>query len=341
MGEFWVPKETMASSFFGPESPRPFSVISEGYLNQFVVPIFPEFERFSFGTSYEEKMYDLIHKYLDLGTSDRTCYIGDSKGSIAKDIGEHFRLLDPIMNVTPGHFNYLETESQKVLPIRVANVGAEEYFRQALHDKNKEQPIFDKVILKDAIRYFQNPRETYTNIMKCVSGYGKMLVMHRPSNLNTLPVFHDAKQRLEENEVPYMDIIQDLQSCRFDVQWAIECVPIVMPKRKWYSMLKEKFPPQMEILSDFEIAMGLRELSEGMMKYEGDVVEFVDRLLFITVSAAHAGNGLPRIQKYGSSPALSFKETKNLKFSMEVTPDIKAMIHKPKQDKCHVQNILW
>ena len=34
-------------------------------------------------------------------------------------------------------------------------------------------------------------------------------------------------------------------------------------QNKWYSMLKNKFPPQLELISDYEINMGIRELSEG------------------------------------------------------------------------------
>ncbi len=32
---------------------------------------------------------------------------------------------------------------------------------------------------------------------------------------------------------------------------------------KWYSMLQNKYPPQMEVISKYEVNMGIRELSEG------------------------------------------------------------------------------
>ena len=57
-----------------------------------------------------------------------------------------------------------------------------------------------------------------------------------------------------------------------------------VPTKKWYSMLQSKFPTQLEIMSDFELLAGVRELSGGVLKYEGGVVDFDDRLLFLVVT---------------------------------------------------------
>ena len=35
-------------------------------------------------------------------------------------------------------------------------------------------------------------------------------------------------------------------------------------------MLKNKFPPQLELISDYEINMGIRELSEGKSKINSE-----------------------------------------------------------------------
>lgn len=148
------------------------------------------------------------------------------------------------MTVIPGHYSYVETDTQKMLPIRIAHVGAEEYFRIQAKEKPENRITFDKIILKDAIRFFENPIEIYENIMKCLNENGKLLIIHRPSTLNTLPVSNDAKKRLNENETPYMDIIKDLRSLDYDLQWDVECLPVLIPTKKWYTMLRSKFPPQ-------------------------------------------------------------------------------------------------
>ena len=47
----------------GPESPRPFSVISEvGTRTNLSLPHVPKHELFSFGESYEKRMCQLIHQ---------------------------------------------------------------------------------------------------------------------------------------------------------------------------------------------------------------------------------------------------------------------------------------
>ena len=186
----------MASSYLGPESHQPLAVISESFQKMYNIPEFGELEKFSFGKQYEERMYMLIHKYLDLETVDKLCYVGDNKGSIAYHLQEKFVLLEPVTTVVPGHFHYAETDGHKMLPIRIAHVGAEEYFRQLVQEnKRGEQTIFDKVILKEVVRYFTNPEQLYQNVLKCLSPTGKLLIIHRAGSLTTLPYFKDAKQR--------------------------------------------------------------------------------------------------------------------------------------------------
>lgn len=325
----------MASSYLGPESPRPLAVISEEYQNRFRIPGYPVWESFTFGDQYNKNIFNLINKYLELETTDRLCYIGDTKGSLAEDIVSRFCLLEPMLTVIPGHYSYVETESNKMLSIRVAHVGSEEYFRLQAKERSENRQMFDKIIVKDALRYFENPIEMYTNIMQCLSKQGKLLIIHRPSCMNTLPMFQNAKQRLEDNEIPYNDIIKDLKSCDFDVQWDVECLPILLSKKKWYSMLKSKFPPQMEILSDFEVLSGIRELSEGIMKYEGDFIEFSDRLLFIVVSnPAEKRRGYPGIKRYNADDLVPFPNLKDLHYSMEITDDLKNYVHmRPQKEK--------
>ena len=72
-----------------------------------------------------------------------------------------------------------------------------------------------------------------------------------------------------------MDIVQHLQNSRLDVQWELEIVPVRMRKRKWLAMMRDHYPPQLEIMSHTEVLGGLRELSEGVLKYEGDQVRKV------------------------------------------------------------------
>ena len=92
-------------------------------------------------------------------------------------------------------------------------------------------------------------------------------------------------------------------------------------------MIKEKFPPVMEVMSSFEIKAGIRELSEGILKYEGDMVEFQDRLLFISASRP-LFSSFPTIQRYGNKHTVQNKAPamRDLSYKMEVTDDIKTYV---------------
>ena len=309
---------TMASYQLGPESPRPFSVLSEGHIRRRIdLPHIPEYERHRFGKAYEDRMFELIHQYLELGTDDRLCYAGEAKGSFAPLLQEKFCLLEPVTTVLAGHLHYEESANHHMLPIKIADIGAEEYFRR----EASNPATFDKIILKDAIQFFDEPQKCYENMMRSLAEFGKILVIHRPAQMNTLPLFTDAKDRLMENDQPFLSIIRDLQDVGLDVQWEIQCVPIIMPRLTWMSMVREKFPAQLEIVSSHEIKSGIRELNEGVLKYGGDIVEFADRLLFITahrpVFSKH-----PSIQRFGKSAHEQLLGTENLKYKMEVTKDI-------------------
>ncbi len=326
----------MATHQLGPETPRPFSVISEDHTKtQLAIPHIPEFELYSFGQGYENQMCKLIHKYLELGTDDNLCYVGQEVGSLAPLLQDKFCVLEPITTVVPGHIHYQESPSHKMVPIRISHVGAEEFFR----DEAQKPPKFTKILLKDAVPYFTNPRETYLNIMRTVKDFGRILVVHRAAPMNTLPLFNEAKDRMESIDKAYMEIIQDLQNMYLDVQWEIECVPVVMSKMKWYAMLKQKYPPQMEVISNYEVRGGLRELSEGVLKYEGEMVEFMDRLLFI--SASHSAYcTYPNIQRFGACETKPFPGLEDLQLQMEVTPDLQPYVrHKLAKDRRDAQKL--
>ncbi|KAK7485622.1 hypothetical protein BaRGS_00023071, partial [Batillaria attramentaria] len=126
---------------------------------------------------------------------------------------------------------------------------------------------------------------------------------------------------LADNDVPYMDIVRDLQGVKLDVQWELEVVPVTMAKRKWLAMVRDHYPPQMEIMSHTEVLSGLRELTEGVLKYEGNQVEFTDRLLFIKATQSRLENGYPSVQRYSARQFEPFPAQRDLKLTMKLSTD--------------------
>ncbi|XP_013395072.1 uncharacterized protein LOC106162348 [Lingula anatina] len=327
------------ANYLGPESPRPFAVISETYRNRLKIPQYREDEQHSFGETWEENMFQLIHKHLELGTADRFCYIGEDKGSLVEKIEHKFCLLEPTCSVIPGCNAHVETICKtKRVSIPIAGVGAEEYFEKMARDAPYKGPSFDRVLLMDCIQYFENPREFYGNVMRTVSDFGKILVIHRPGSMNSLPYPRDALIRVQEKDHPYMQIIRDLQNHNFDVQWEIETLPIIMPKVKWLAMIRDRYPSQLEAISNFEVSAGMRELCEGSLKYEGEMIEFIDRLLFITASRNLSQSGMPIVKRWGNVGKPQPTPTgQALNLRLEVTPDIARYVQKkdwkPKDEK--------
>ena len=314
----------MATYQLGPEAPKPFCCVTEDWTKWMNIPHIPEYEKYSFGSEYEKMMCHMVHKYLELDTDDRMCYVGDNKGSLVSLLQNRFCLVEPVTAVVPGHIHYEESPRHKMLAIKISHTGAEEFFRV---ESTKRPAQFDKVLLKDAIHYFDNPKEAFRNIFSTLSqDRGKLLIVHRPAFMNTLPLFSDAKERMLQNDEPYMGIIQDLQSCNLDVRWEIECLPVVMPKTKWLAMVKERFPQQLESVSQYEVGGGIRELTEGVLKYGGDMVEFTDRLLFITAQKHWNPKEGPSVQRVNTNLLKPYPTVDNFSFKMEVTDDLKQHV---------------
>ncbi|XP_025089530.1 uncharacterized protein LOC112561331 isoform X2 [Pomacea canaliculata] len=317
----------MASAYLGPESPPPLAVISESYRHHYKLPVLGSLDCYNLGVQYEDRLFSLLHKYLELNTTDQLCYVGSSKDCMADRIREKFCLLEPVQTLLPGHFHYAETFNNKLVPIQISHVGAEEYFHELAQAKmsngKKKESVLDKVLLYDSCRYLTNPAVLYTNIASCLAPGGILLIVLRPAHLSTLPFSKSAHQRLVETDIPYMETVRNLQSVGLDVEWDLECLPVCIPKRKWLAMLHEKYPPQMEIISQEEILAGLRELTEGILKYEGDEIEFTDRLLFIKATQSVLENSSPSIQRYTSGQSAPAPLQKDLTLTMKVSVDTK------------------
>ena len=179
------------------------------------------------------------------------------------------------------HAHAVRTGQVKLMPYivcRVANVGASEFFRT----EASVPAQFDKILFMTALNFIAEPKLTFEHARKTLKQTGKMLIVHRAAPMCTLPLFSEARERMLQYDQSYLDIIKDLQAIGCDVQWEIECLTIRMRKMRWLAMVHEKFPTEFEAISSHEILSGLRELSEGVMKYSDDVIEFPDRLMFIT-----------------------------------------------------------
>lgn len=332
----------MASNYLGPETPSPFALISEQYQQQLTIPNYPEEDQYRFGQIYEDSMFSLIHTHLELGTTDKFCYIGQEKGSFAPLIERKFCLIHPPKSIAPTTFgtNSYSKQSSTLAYKPTGGTNVDEFFRDtASHCSTMKKYLFDRVLLKDCIHHVTSNMYTlFSQLKTCLNEEGKLLIIHRPGMLNTLPLPKHMVKQFEGNDVDIGPILNALQDAGFDVKWDIEICPIVMPKVKWLSMLQEKHPADLENFEDIMIRNAVRELTEGMFKYEGDMVQFTDRLLFISASPSIRGRA-PVLTRYGSKgykPPPVVDED-DLKYNMAVSSDIQRILdNKSRKAKANI-----
>lgn len=322
----------MASNYLGPETPKPFSLISEEYQQQLAIPNYPQEDQYRFGQAYEDSMFSLIHTHLELGTTDRFCYIGEEKGSFAPLIERKFCLVHDPKTISPNVSSFQQQNGKsgtEAITYGFPNSCVDEFFKNASSQcSSLKKTLFDRILLKDCIHCLTgNMYSLFSQLKTCLHEEGKILIIHRPGMLNTLPLPKNMVKDFEARDVDIAPILNALQDAGFDVKWDIEICPIVMSKVKWLSMVQEKHPADLESSEDIVIRNAIRELTEGMFKYEGDIVQFTDRLLFISASPSLRGRA-PLLTRYGSSgykPAPVVSE-EDLKYTMPVTSDIQRIL---------------
>ena len=326
--------KNMASNYLGPEKPRPFALISEEYQRQLDIPNYPEEDQYRFGDTYEEAMFSLIHTHLELGTTDKFCYVGEKKGSFAPLIERKFCLMHPAHEISPTNSAIPAGQPSITYNNLTQLTPVDEFFKNSASQcSTYQKKIFDRILLKDCIHLLTgNLYSLFSQIKECLNEEGRLLIIHRPGMLNTLPLPKQMIKEFEEKDIDIAPILNALQDAGFDVKWDIEICPIVMPKVKWLSMIQEKHPADLESSDDLTIRNAIRELTEGMFKYEGDMVQFTDRLLFISASPSLRGRA-PLLTRYGSNgyrPPPEVTE-EDLKYNMPITRDIQHILENQKR----------
>ncbi|PAA89296.1 hypothetical protein BOX15_Mlig009251g1 [Macrostomum lignano] len=320
------------SAFYGPESPRPFSVISERYQRdvpiQRQLPAIDDGSQFSFGDEYNKAICDSVSRLAEINVDDLVCYVGPKKGSLAKVLEQRLKLVKGIQEVTPGEIVYEAAKTGRLIPVSVVNSEAEEHFSQLASQRDDDEdspPIrYDKVIVRDSLEYLQDRKTFYMNAMRCLRPQGSLLIIQRPADMITLPYYSEARDRVQDSDVPVVDTINEIQSLGFDVEWDIIALPVLLSRTQWLTLLYHRYPNHLEVTSDADVTSGVRELSEGSLKYMWDRLEFTDRLLFVSVSQPLQSDALPECRRHGGSVLTT--EPAPLIFTMPISPEMRPMV---------------
>ncbi|MGH0166641.1 UNVERIFIED_CONTAM: hypothetical protein FKN15_051180 [Acipenser sinensis] len=231
-----------------------------------------------FGKYYQDNLLKLIWKYLDLDPHHKLLYIGESGESFIPVLEKTSALLQPVVWGEECVAPHTDKKLKRI--------------------EQLDNYSFDRALLVNAVQYFQNPSETFTQVLNTLHVSGKILLVHRPGPITTLPFFRKAKKKLEEQDYPYMKIFESLRKLGADVQWEIEHVPVTIKKE--------------------------------------EMVSFEDRLMFISAhKLSEEGGAYPSIQRSGcvrSTPPHS--AVWDLPLKLPLTEDLIKYLHKPSKPKC-------
>ncbi|XP_039253636.2 uncharacterized protein LOC120330787 [Styela clava] len=304
----------------------PCSVISESSPRP-TTPRYPQRELSSFGNDYDENILQLIHAHLEVDAHHTVAYVGHMRGNLVEKMEKHFCLLTPITVLYPGGVTYKDiAENSRRLALKISQTPAEEFFASASGNLPEQKRKFDRIFINNSVQNLNDFELTFTRMRKCLEESGKIMILHRPTSITTLPYFNKAREILGSIEIPFMKIITALQKTGCDVRWDLEHVPLVLEKIKWIALLRNRFPTELEILSDNEIEDGIRELLNGTLNYLTPVMELEDRLILITGTPPDTPGSYPAVQRIVSRPQLPYSELLDLEYTLTLTNPMKRFL---------------
>lgn len=268
---------------------------------------------------YEDQICCLMMKYIHIDCFDQILFVracGDetlasnlkydtesSIDSIAKDwpdiLNERFTLVHDV-DVVDIFFNKntVEPEDEK-LESKRSTIGMN--FIRKTNGAGK----YDKIIFKNCMKYFENEatRNNSSAFAEFLAAHFKhpiqiepsFIMIQRVEALNTLPFYSSINSGWSATDAKYAFFIQNLQNAGFMINYDIETFRyIIESKQTWYRSVKQKrmYPLNNEsqvieqtlIDKRAELVSGVRELNEGIFKYQPNVgnMEMQDRVLFVT-----------------------------------------------------------
>ncbi|XP_064410436.1 uncharacterized protein LOC106703334 [Latimeria chalumnae] len=204
-----------------------------------------------FGEQHQTHLLTLISRYLDLDPDHRLLFTGEGREGFISVLKKKFSLLQPVTWVKEG--------DEEGLAFSCTRSGG--CFPQ------ERTALFDRALFINAVQFYENPSKILKHILNAMGESGKMLLVHRPGSMTTLPLFEKAKKKLAEQDHCLTEILESLRKLGADVKWEIEHVPVIIDKNGWLSLVGTRCLPLPEVLSDYEVDTGLLELRHGCLKY--------------------------------------------------------------------------
>lgn len=263
------------TSFFGPEIPAPFCVVSEKHLENKLDDLFRDndyrqatknqwndTDRYD-SRFFEKQFCDLISKYLEIDCNDDILFIkaygdkdlvkGDNKifnqaNRFAEEwpeiIAKKFCLLK---GVDVAEINISDTQpNDSNLELRQQEIF--ESFKCDFIVNRNPSKKYDKIIIKNCLKYFDSGQKYFCKfVMKYFKEQTQMkislLIIQRVHDLNTLPFHKQVNDEWNVNDARYVKFMQTLQNEFFTIKFDIENLKYMIDcKSTWYNHIKQKYP---------------------------------------------------------------------------------------------------
>lgn len=142
----------------------------------------------------------------------------------------------------------------------------------------------DRILIKESIHHIQNRQSFWKKVCSSLTPNGRVLVVTRPS-MPEFPLFKRAVMGFSESQPRLEVLLEELSGSGLKVTAIVEEFLVVIPKTRWYSMLRARFMSSLAHFTQSEIEQGIIEIDCRTAESE---LRFTDRLLFLEIGHQHS-----------------------------------------------------
>jgi len=202
----------------------------------------------------------------------RVADVGGGTGNFSQELADHAQLATPVLCVD---------NSPDMLAAAVQRPGVQPVCADALTFATSAGQCYDRALLKEVVHHLPAADVTpmYAGLAKQLTPGGVCCTVTRPQEVD-YPLFEAARGVWRDKQPAVADLEAAMRAAGFcDVTVETATYRAVMPKQRWFAMVRDRFWSTFSNFSDDELAAGIAEL-EARFAGQEDVV-FNDRLLFL------------------------------------------------------------
>eukprot|EP00058_Branchiostoma_floridae_P021301 XP_002606791.1 hypothetical protein BRAFLDRAFT_82433 [Branchiostoma floridae] len=248
---------------------------------------------YTLGDSHGEAILTLIDDLVGIDPEHAVAYVGNYRGSFAPLLEAKFALRKPVKRVHLG-VQAGAIPLRRSLPASAVYPNTQEDFTTVagaipvkssgnfLSDAGKAVP-YDRVVFYDALGSLENTGSMFDHVANMLTEDGKIIIIHRPVGLCSLPLPAAGYKLLQETSVSSNKLTEELRANGFvKVTCEVRTVPVRIDKQRYLAMMREGYPPPMDRVKGRDLARAVRELDTRIKE---ELLEFRDRMVVISACA--------------------------------------------------------